>query len=65
MDRTPYETRVKLVRATDKIERHTNKNRLGHGEHACYFCDARGQYGDVEHTDKYPLGELWQIVNNL
>jgi hypothetical protein len=46
------------------LERQTNKNRLGHGEFACQFCDARG-HADIEHADGCPTGELWRIANTL
>ncbi len=53
-----------LTRIADAIEQNTNKNRMGHGEHACQFCDARGMT-NVEHSDACPLGQLWLLINNM
>ena len=56
--------RYRLRRIADSLERKTNNNKYGHGEHVCQFCDARG-CADVEHKDGCPIGELWVIVGEL
>jgi hypothetical protein len=54
------QTRIKLVRLIAEVERLTNKSKGG--EHACQFCDSRGQV-DVDHAAQCPLGKLWELMH--
>ncbi len=57
------EKKWKLTGIIDRLERSTNRNKLGYGEHVCQFCDACGH--NSEHKDKCPIGELWQFANEV
>lgn len=56
------ETKTALTKVVDKLERTTNKNALGYGEHVCQFCDAHG-HTNLEHKEGCPIGDLWSIIN--
>lgn len=58
-----HESKWRLTGIIDKLERSTNRNTLGYGEHVCLLCDARGH--NSEHKDTCPIGQLWEYANTL
>jgi hypothetical protein len=50
--------RYRLRKVISRLEQSTSK--IDHGSYTCKFCG-----GCATHNDGCPVGELWEIINNL
>lgn len=55
------ELKAQLTKALDTLELKLNRDRDAFD---CPLCEQTGN-GTGEHSETCPIGELWQIVNNL